>query len=162
MANDFCHFFDAMMEKYTLRACFQASASPVSRVGFLQSFRGTGERGGHSSCPVHQEGAVGQVYRHQFRWQHSAEGLQEPAHPHTQDVCCTFASQIGKEGCHYCWHPYPGTNTKQLRWSRWRMSTRLTSTMRNEKWMQKKRVAISRNSLFLRRFRMGLNQRPPD
>jgi hypothetical protein len=105
MADDFCLFFDAMMEKYTLK---EAKKRKYHRDGRLSKaevmvililFHGSGyrclkhfylehvskhlrhlfpelvsynrflelERGGHSSCPVHQEGAAWQMHRYQLR-----------------------------------------------------------------------------------------------
>jgi hypothetical protein len=66
MADDFCRFFDAMMEKYTLR-------DPKKR-------------------KYHRDGTLSKaevmviIILFQLRGQHAAEGMQEPAHPYPQDL----------------------------------------------------------------------------
>lgn len=68
MADDFYKFFDAMMEKYTLKTFKQrdwkglpAHASFVSIACLLQLFCGVPKPSVCSSCPVHQESIFGEV-----------------------------------------------------------------------------------------------------
>ena len=125
MADDFCRFFDAMMEKYTLRVPNKrkyhrdGTLSKAEVMVIIILFHNSGYR-----CLKHfyleyvskhlrhlfpelvsynrfvelekdvaiplalfiKKGVARQMYRYQLRGQHAAEGLQEPAHPHPQDL----------------------------------------------------------------------------
>lgn len=59
VADDFCKFFDAMMEKYTLKADKKRNIT-ASQQGSSRPFGS-----------IHQEGAARKMYWHKFRGQHS-------------------------------------------------------------------------------------------